>query len=270
MDSKIKFNFPLFKYICETPAEELRNFILAAFRKLERKSVYRHHLGENFLYYEANSAEEYCHRIPILLVAHLDTVPELFNEPPKCIVRSSWYSFETEKIIDNYVYDQEVGLGADDRAGVLAILSLVHAGYYPDILFTLGEETGGAGAQEFTEWCKIDNLCSMGKWNWKCIIELDRQGDGEAVYYGCKNECFQDVIDSFGFSTQKGTFSDVSIICPKLRVAGVNLSIGYFHEHTPKEYLDIAAWERTVGQLEKLLKFFRKNTTSYYSYYDYT
>lgn len=261
MNSKIKFNFPLFKYICETPAEELRNFIMAVFLKLEKDSVYIRHSGENFLFYNANSDEEYTHRIPILLVAHLDTVPELFNEPPEHIVRSSWYSSETEKVIDNYVYDQEVGLGADDRAGVLAILSLVHAGYHPDILFTLGEETGGAGAQEFVNWYP-----PTLNFAWKCVIELDRQSDGEAVYYGCTNEHFQDVISSFGFSKQSGTFSDISIICPKLVVAGVNLSIGYFHEHTLKEYLDIAAWEKTVERLEKLLEFFRKHTTSYYNY----
>ena len=71
--------------------------------------------------------------IPILLVSHLDTV---LYEPPKTLYTTK----------DRNVIMGKKGLGADDRAGVFAILKILKAGLRPSVLLTTGEEIGGLGA----------------------------------------------------------------------------------------------------------------------------
>lgn len=172
--------------------------------------------------------------IPVLLVAHLDTVhpnpPALFVHDPECEI----------------IWSPQ-GLGADDRAGVFSIIQTLIAGYRPYILFTTQEEPGGIGAEAFIQDFPKppDDL--------QFILELDRKGEKEAVYYGCGNEDFENFITRFGFATDLGTFSDISIIAPAWDVAAVNLSIGYFCEHTRHEFLCYGFMFDTINKVEHIL-----------------
>lgn len=173
--------------------------------------------------------------IPIGLVAHLDTV---HARPPV-----------------NFFYDQEQkvlwspqGLGADDRAGIYAIIQIIEANYRPHIILCKDEETGGIGATEVIKMFPqypFDNL--------KCLIELDRSGKNDCVFYDCDNEDFVTYIEKFGFKEDIGSFSDISIIAPKWEVAAVNLSVGYFHEHSLAEFLYLGYLEDTIKKLKKIL-----------------
>ena len=71
--------------------------------------------------------------IPIALIAHMDTV---FKIP-----------------VSDLYYDQKKGvlwspegLGADDRAGIFAIIKILQDGLRPSVILTTGEEDGGVGA----------------------------------------------------------------------------------------------------------------------------
>ena len=99
----------------------------------------------------------YCEgTIPIALVAHMDTV---FKDPATEVF------YDTRK---NVVISPQ-GLGADDRAGVFAILRVVQAGLRPHIIFTTDEEKGCLGAEKLSSLdCPFDDL--------RYIIELDRRG----------------------------------------------------------------------------------------------
>ncbi len=177
--------------------------------------------------------------IPIVLVAHLDTV---FDE-------------KTKKDM-NIFYDSEQGvvwspdgLGADDRAGVLMILRIIQkTNLRPCILFTTDEETIATGAEAVID--KKQEL--FGDISY--IIELDRQGYKECVFYNCNNPEFQKFIEDFGFKTELGTFTDISVICPYWEVAGVNLSVGYFYEHSYIEHFYQAAWYDTYKKVIKMLE----------------
>lgn len=68
--------------------------------------------------------------IPIALVAHMDTV---FKFP----VYDLYYDAKK-----NVAFSPD-GLGADDRAGVFAILQIIKAGLRPSIILTTDEEKGG-------------------------------------------------------------------------------------------------------------------------------
>lgn len=173
--------------------------------------------------------------IPIALVAHLDTVhkrqPEVFFE-------------DKEK---NVLWSPQ-GLGADDRAGVYAIIKLIEAGYRPNIIFTKDEETGGDGADEVV---KVFPECPFPELRF--IIELDRCGEKDCVFYHCANRDFEKLIESFGFETDLGSFSDISIIAPVWKIAAVNLSIGYFYEHSLAEFLNLKYMNDTIEKVKNIL-----------------
>ena len=174
--------------------------------------------------------------IPIGLVAHVDTV---FPEPPEDIY------YDREK----GVMWSPQGLGADDRAGVFAILKIIQSGLRPTVIFTTNEEVGGLGAaqlvKDFPE-CPISNL--------KYLIQLDRRGTNDCVFYDCYNEDFITYVESFGFIEAFGTFSDIAELCPAWDVVGVNLSIGYENEHTRYETLHLKPWMATIEKVKCMLK----------------
>jgi hypothetical protein len=182
--------------------------------------------------------------IPIMLTAHMDTVHK--------------------KIPENIFYDKSKkvvwspeGIGGDDRCGIYAILQLISQGYRPHILFTTGEETGGAGAEEFIldyPMCPIDV---------NYVLELDRHGVDDVVFYNCNNRDFHEYIQAFGFNKAWGTFSDISIISPAWEVASANISMGYFNEHTSSEYVNLTILENTISKVVNMLC---DTSTSFFDY----
>lgn len=174
--------------------------------------------------------------IPVALVAHLDTV---FNLKP------IEFFYDAAK----RVMWCPSGAGFDDRAGVAIILQILRDGYRPHIIFTAEEEIGGIGASKLADNYKN---CPFKKCN--MLIELDRQGHNEAVYYKCDNERFEKYITNFGFDTDIGSFSDISVIAPQWGIAAVNLSVGYVDEHSPVERLYLNWLENTIEKVENILK----------------
>ena len=174
--------------------------------------------------------------IPILLCAHIDTV---FDNPPTMI-----FTDPEEEVIW-----APQGLGADDRAGVYAIMDIIMSGFRPSVLFTTDEEIGCLGAKELVRKypkCPFKNI--------KAIIQLDRRGYCDCVFYGCDNKHFTAWIESAGFVENEGSFTDISIICPKWGIAGVNLSVGYYLEHSNAEFLRLKELDKTLVKVKTLLK----------------
>ena len=188
-------------------------------------------------YYDSVISEEYYvyaeGNIPIALVAHLDTIHPV-------------------PVIDIY-HDKEndvlwspQGLGADDRAGVYAILSIINDGFRPHIIFTRDEELGGIGAFKLaSKKCPFKEL--------KYIIELDRKGTNDCVFYDLDNPKFVKYIEKFGFKQSWGSFSDISYLAPEWQVCAVNLSIGYFDEHSQAERLYLSKMADTIKKVEIML-----------------
>ena len=171
--------------------------------------------------------------IPIALVAHLDTV---YKTP-----------------VSNLYYDQRKGTlwspegpGADDRAGVFAIIKIIRDGFKPSVIFTTDEEKGGVGASVLgAHPCPIPNL--------KYMIELDRRGTNDCVFYDCYCPEFVDYVESFGFCEKYGSFSDISFLMGEWFVCGVNLSVGYEDEHSYAEHLFIGPLFDTIKKVENML-----------------
>ena len=172
--------------------------------------------------------------IPVGLIAHLDTVHAF---PPATIYHDSR---------QGVLWTPE-GLGADDRAGVFSIVQILEQGYRPSVIFTTGEEVGGVGAKKIIE-AYPSPLSEI-----LFLIELDRQGSRDAVYYDCGNRDFEDFITRFGFTTECGSFSDIAIIGPAWDRASVNLSIGYINEHLATEMLFYRDMFATIDKVVQIL-----------------
>lgn len=176
--------------------------------------------------------------IPILLTAHMDTVHK--TQVKKCYVN---------KMNGKIIMRAKEGIGGDDRCGIYMILRIIKDGYKPSILFCEDEEIGGVGSNKFCASQYIDDLKEM-----KYLIELDRMNGNDAVFYDCDNEEFTEfIIDNTGYKENYGSFSDISHLCPACKVAGVNLSCGYYNAHTTSEYVVIEEMENTIKTVEKLL-----------------
>lgn len=195
--------------------------------------------------------------IGIMLVSHLDTVHK---------VLPSQIFIDKEK---NVMWSPE-GIGGDDRAGIFGITQIIKD-CKPYLLFTTDEEIGGIGAKKFTEEYKI----ALNK-KVKYIVELDRRGNKQAVFYDCGNKKFKDYILSFGFKEYYGSFSDISVLSPAYDIASVNVSAGYYNEHTKQEYINLNDLKNTVEIVKKMVidiknaDFFDYQEEQRYYYKNYT
>ena len=85
--------------------------------------------------------------------------------------------------------------------------------------------------------------------NLKFIIELDRKGKSDAVYYRCANTDFEEYITGKSFKTAQGSFSDIYLIAPELSITAGNLSCGYYHAHTRHEYINRSQLDYTIQKV---------------------
>lgn len=199
----------------------LRGILYKFLKKYYKKTTY----DTDFLIAEGD--------IPIVLVAHMDTV---FKKPAIEIF------YDRKK---NVMWSP-TGAGFDDRAGVYAIIKIVEAGYRPHIVFTTDEEIGCVGAAELSYLpCPFDDI--------RYVIQLDRRGANDCVFYECANEEFEKYVEKFGFVTNFGSFTDICELCPAWGAAGVNLSIGYRDEHTTSEVLFVGQMLDTIEKVKKML-----------------
>lgn len=215
----------LLKQILKIPTQEQLHKVLVKFLRKHYKNVI---VQRDFIIAEGN--------IPIALVAHMDTVHR-------------FSPIELYYDVENDVMWSPQGLGADDRAGVYAIVDIIKRGFRPHVIFTTDEETGGIGAKRLVAMhpeYPFDQL--------KFIIELDRANKEDCVFYECANDEFTEYIESFGFEEDLGTFTDISIIAPAWRVAAVNLSVGYYNEHTLGEYLKLNELNKTIDRVINILQ----------------
>ena len=177
---------------------------------------------------------------PVLLVAHLDTV---HKSPVRQICKTS----------NGNILMSPQGIGGDDRCGVYALVTAhARSEKKPWLLFTCNEEVGGIGASTF---CKDYRAGAFSKEldTMKLLVEIDRKGRTDAVYYECDNPDFEEYINSKGFVTQHGSFSDISYLAPELGVAAVNLSSGYYNAHTQHEYINRKHLNETVRKVVEII-----------------
>ncbi|WP_226641533.1 M20/M25/M40 family metallo-hydrolase [Mesobacillus subterraneus] len=184
----------------------------------------------------------------ILLSAHMDTVEEI--EYAREIIEEGTTTLRSSKGI----------LGADDRAGIAAILSILNRVRKTNfngtikIAFTVEEEIGCRGSRgidkDFIE--DVD-----------AAIVIDRRGKRDIVtsnggFPFCSEE-FGKLFEQAGklagmedWQVSPGGISDAKVFA-NYGIPSVNLSAGYQNEHTDYETVDYLATFETVLLVESLL-----------------
>jgi len=189
--------------------------------------------------YKPKKEAEYLYakgKLPVMVVAHVDTV-----HTRQCTTESICVS------ADGDIWMSPYGIGGDDRCGIYIILQLLERGLRPSVLFTDGEEKGGIGAKAF---CRTTR--SLPGVNF--LVEFDRKGHEDAVFYDCGNDAFQTHIKKFGFKDAIGSYSDISDIMDEFDIAGVNLSSGYNNAHTVGEFIQMSVMLSVIDKAERILK----------------
>ncbi len=177
-----------------------------------------------------------------LLIAHTDTV---FDNPP-------WGVYVINKCMVGFDDTmKQCGIGADDRAGVAAILQLIPHLDDVTVLFPALEEAGCIGSKNLD----IDMIQDSS-----IAIQIDRRikskTESDAIFHtnGC-NICsmeFKDhikpVLREYGFKLQHGVYTDIGELkLNGLKCSALNLSAGYTREHSSGEILHIPSYERTLN-----------------------
>lgn len=174
------------------------------------------------------------------LVAHADTVFDIAD-----------HTFAIEDGIIRST-TPNCGLGADDRAGCAIVWLLKDSGHH--LLITDGEEYGQIGARWLVnhnpDIAEILHKSSF-------MVQFDRRHGRDYKFYNIPvSDEFEDFIKhSTGYTNAgKRAFTDIVTLCKSSEsCCGVNLSVGYYDEHTSYESLNIAEWTNTLKITEEML-----------------
>lgn len=221
----IKFKEELFEQIVRATQTELLNEILID--KMGALGMIDYVHTEDYLMYHGDT--------PVMLVAHLDTV---HKEPVQSISKL------------NGTWTSPQGIGGDDRCGVYMILDLIEAlPFKPYVLFSTEEEVGCLGTKKFLQDFPVNEF------DIKFLIEFDRKGRDEVVFYDCDNHDFHAFItENTSYEKKFGSYTDICHIMEKWDTAGVNFSCGYYNAHTLSEYVKIGEMMNTIRVVYTLLE----------------
>jgi len=177
----------------------------------------------------------------ILLSAHLDVVASDID-PNSNIINQ------------NGVLKREHGiLGADDRAGISIIINILNELSAREfkgtlkIAFTVEEEIGRFGAENIDKdfFSDIDFAISLDRRNSSDIVTHSSSQRYCSEEFGMMLQEFsRKRFGSNGYRCVRGGISDLTV-WSAMGIESVNLSIGFYNEHTSDEYLIIDEWLRT-------------------------
>jgi hypothetical protein len=183
-----------------------------------------------------------------LLVAHADTVyPDIDGIIDIGYQDGVLYSKARNKEISyinrfgNKVSRTGIGIGADDRAGCAILWELRKLGH--SLLITSGEEVGCVATNRLMNtpyWANEFNTTHS------FAVEFDRRGSKDLVFYRVGTKEFAEYVKKeTGYIPDSGSVTDISHLCRL--ICGVNLSVGYYREHSPEEKLVVDQWQNTLA-----------------------
>lgn len=225
-----------FENICKMSQSKLKTY-LTKYLKTQYNNVKS---SDGFIYAKGT--------FPVMLVAHMDTVH-------KELVKEIVYTKAGD------VVSSPQGIGGDDRCGIMMILEIIKT-YNCTVLFTEDEEIGCVGATKFVKKLENGNI-DIPPINY--IIELDRKGSQDAVFYECDNPEFEDfILQGNDWKLDYGTYTDIVEIAPSVGAAAVNFSCGYYNAHTTNEYVVLNEMEANIEKVKRLLE--RTTENDYFEY----
>ena len=181
-----------------------------------------------------------------LLVAHADTVWDDYWVASPKDEATAGRLLEIGGTIRSA--DPARGLGADDRAGLAILWLLRDLGH--SLMITDLEEHGRLGSH-YLRTQEPEVLAQINR-DHAFAIQFDRCNSRDFKCYDVGSEEFRAYLsDQTGYSEpNRRSFTDICTLCDPLesdeKMCGVNLSIGYYDEHSADEHLVIAEWLHTL------------------------
>ena len=169
----------------------------------------------------------------VAFTSHLDTVARPGSAAPDIAITNKGVVFLRNPQVADC-------LGADCGAGIYLMLEMIKRGVHGRYCFFVDEEVGcegsGASAKDDTGfWTGV-----------KAMISFDRRGDGIIThqrYMRCCSDTFaKELAARLGRADahlQKGIYTD-SAEFVQIIPECTNVGVGYMHEHTPDEVLDLS------------------------------
>ena len=176
----------------------------------------------------------------VLLVAHADTFFDTYAGENIIELEEDTY----------FSGNGDVGIGADDRAGCAILWLLRDMGH--SLLITNSEEYGSISANRIAT--RLPALYDeLNAHNY--MIEFDRRHADDYKTYNIPitDEFLRFIETSTGYhDAGKTSSTDIVHLCGE--ICGVNLSVGYYYEHTPDECLVFAEWMNTLEISRRMLE----------------
>lgn len=189
----------------------------------------------------------------VLLAAHADTVFGEWHKPKIGLENGVLFSLSNKdtgiirsRNSANGRTASGTGIGADDRAGCAIVWKLINSGH--SILITSGEEIGQIAANKIMEndWWKKEIKSHQ------FAVQFDRRGYNDIVFYNCGTDEFENYVQKeTGYKVRPGSRTDICVLCKD--ICGVNISVGYYNEHTSDEILILNQWFNTYLTTKKWL-----------------
>lgn len=168
----------------------------------------------------------------VLLLAHADTVWDAKPGYP-APVRYADGVYTAQ--------NSELGIGGDDRAGCAILWELRGLGH--SLLLTSGEEKGCISSH----WIADHNPDVLAELNrHQFMVQFDRRNPSDYKCYEVGTAAFRVYVEAQTGFTEPDRLRGTDIKYLATQICGVNLSVGYYDEHTPAERLDFADWERCL------------------------
>lgn len=193
----------------------------------------------------------------ILLVSHVDTITRCNSEKHGQKKRE----LELTEFAGIIRATGSV-LGADDRSGCFAISEILKDKELRNcgVLLTNFEEAGGKGVKRFIQ----DHPQILN--TYKIFVEIDREGVDQFTHYMEEiDPLINDLCEQFNFNFNQGSYSDVADLSRHYKIPHVNLSAGYYNQHTKWEYLDYLTLSNILipRYIELIKAFIMQETLEY-------
>lgn len=182
------------------------------------------------------------------VVAHLDINQKTKVSDPQVIYTKNWVLGFDEST------GQQVGLGHDDKAGVLFCLKALKKFDNIKAFFALDEELGCLGSKQ-----------ASGKFfeDVGFLLQLDRRGFGDVSYFtnGVQvlskdtQKEFKHILDKHSHTFRKTVYTDIGVLCDMFGIQGTNVSCGYYNEHSDSEVLNISEFDKACEFAMELLEY---------------
>lgn len=270
----MKLNTKLLKdlYMIDHPSgseQQMITFILNYCKNIPNITFELDHYNNLFVTKNTNNPETYA-----CLLAHTDQIET--NKGAYRVYESNGVLYGLHKIDGS-----RCGLGCDDANGICVALQMLEE--LPDlkVIFTTEEEVGAKGA---VEACFNTDFL----YNIRYFLQADRRGSSDLITHTNGIDVVTDefildlspIMNKYGYSENTGTFTDVGELVENVRVCGVNISCGYYLEHTVNEHCKISELENCLNFIYEILttltsdkqyhiEVLNKYSSHYNYYWDY-